>query len=206
MTTRPRGRPRAYNPEIALESALNAFWKGGYSGTSMDTLSEATGLNRPSLYAGLGDKHTIYIKAMRHFQDYVRQRFDAALAPLANDRSFSDVLLRYLRSARDLYGINESTGVGGCAVISTATAEALTDPEIRQVLDDALGEMEAQLLSRLKQAKDCGELAEDVDLETLCFLVTSTAHSIGIRARAGQPRQDIERVVDSLVRAFLPSS
>ncbi|MFS2139007.1 hypothetical protein [Duganella sp. Dugasp56] len=58
----------------------------------------------------------------------------------------------------------------------------------------------------MKQAKDCGELAEDVDLETLCFLVISNAHSIGIRARAGQPEQDLELVAASLMPAFLPSN
>ena len=97
MAIRPRGRPRAYDPEQALECALHAFWKGGYSGTSLDTLAAETGLNRPSLYAGLGNKHTIYIKAMRRFQRRARERFGAALASQPDDRSFVDVIARYLK-------------------------------------------------------------------------------------------------------------
>lgn len=54
-----------------LERVLQVFWKGGCPGTSLDTLAAATGLNRPSLYAGLGDKRTIYIKAMRRVQVYI---------------------------------------------------------------------------------------------------------------------------------------
>ncbi len=204
MTLKPRGRPRNYIPEEALERALLAFWKGGYSGTSLDTLAAATGLNRPSLYAGLGDKRTIYIKSMRRFQKHAREYVGTALAPQPGDRSFADVIARYLHAAIEVDGPQENTGVSGCAVISTATAEALTDSEIRQVLNEVLEEMDSQLLDRLKQAKKNGELSLDVDIEALGFLLSSTAHSIGIRARAGQTKQEIEKRVDALVRTLDP--
>ena len=51
--TRPRGRPRQYDPERALADAAKVFWKKGYAGTSLDDLAAATGMNRPSLYAAL---------------------------------------------------------------------------------------------------------------------------------------------------------
>ncbi|EMK3529640.1 TetR/AcrR family transcriptional regulator [Pseudomonas aeruginosa] len=203
-TSRPRGRPRNYDPEQVLERALHAFWRGGYSGTSLDALAAATGLNRPSLYAGLGDKRTIYIKAMRHFQDYAREHFGAALQARPEDKSFVDVVARYLRAAIDVDGPHENTGVSGCAVISTAAAEALTDPEIRQVLDDVLEEMDKQLLARLRQAQANGELSANADVEAMGFLLSSTAHSIGIRSRAGHAKRDMEGMVDSLAAALCP--
>ena len=63
-----RGRPRSYDPEQALQQIMEAFWKTGYSGTSLDDLSAATGLNRPSLYAAFGDKRAIYLKALAHYR------------------------------------------------------------------------------------------------------------------------------------------
>src|ERR1044071_6181888 len=66
---RPRGRPRAYEPDVALARALDAFWEGGYSGTSLDQLVEATGMNRPSLYAAFGDKQALYLKALRSYSE-----------------------------------------------------------------------------------------------------------------------------------------
>ena len=55
-----RGRPRAYDPETALSQAMAVFWDAGYAATSLDDLSAATGMNRPSLYGAFGDKHALY--------------------------------------------------------------------------------------------------------------------------------------------------
>src|SRR6266480_4294863 len=58
-----RGRPRAYQPEIALGKALDLFRKDGFAATSLDDHSAATGMNRPSLYGAFGDKRELYIKS-----------------------------------------------------------------------------------------------------------------------------------------------
>src|SRR2546427_11128950 len=71
---RRRGRPRAYQPEIALGKALDLFRKDGFAATSLDDLSAATGMNRPSLYGAFGDKRELYIKS------YARYRADARAA------------------------------------------------------------------------------------------------------------------------------
>ena len=69
-----RGRPRAYQPEIALGKALDLFRKDGFAATSLDDLSAATGMNRPSLYGAFGDKRELFIKS------YQRYRADARAA------------------------------------------------------------------------------------------------------------------------------
>src|SRR5258708_36292005 len=69
-----RGRPRAYEPEVALARALDVFWKEGFAATSLDELSAATGMNRPSLYGAVGDKREPYIKSYESYRDRARQR------------------------------------------------------------------------------------------------------------------------------------
>src|SRR5580700_8840139 len=78
---RRRGRPRAYQPEIALGKALDLFRKDGFAATSLDDLSAATGMNRPSLYGAFGDKRELYIKS------YQRYRNDARTAMIEVFRS-----------------------------------------------------------------------------------------------------------------------
>src|SRR5438874_8246687 len=67
-----RGRPRAYEPEIALGRALDLFRTQGFAATSLDDLSEATGMNRPSLYGAFGDKRELYIRSYRRYRDEAR--------------------------------------------------------------------------------------------------------------------------------------
>src|ERR1700759_14188 len=67
-----RGRPRAYEPDIALGKALALFRTAGFAATSLDDLSRATGINRPSLYGAFGDKRELYIKSYRRYRDNAR--------------------------------------------------------------------------------------------------------------------------------------
>src|SRR5882672_4671340 len=67
-----RGRPRAYEPEVALGNALDLFRQGGFAATSLDDLSAATGKNRPSLYGAFGDKRELYIKSYQRYRDDAR--------------------------------------------------------------------------------------------------------------------------------------
>src|SRR3979411_1834040 len=67
-----RGRPRAYRPEVALGKALDLFRKDGFAATSLDDLSAATGMNRPSLYGAFGDKRELYIKSYRRYREDAR--------------------------------------------------------------------------------------------------------------------------------------
>ena len=73
-----RGRPRAYQPEVALARALDVFWKEGFSATSLDDLSAATGMNRPSLYGAFGDKRELYIKSYESYRERAPQRMGEA--------------------------------------------------------------------------------------------------------------------------------
>ena len=75
-----RGRPRAYDPQAAIARAAETFWKAGYAGTSLDDLVEATGMNRPSLYAAFGDKRDLYLKTLEHYRDEGRALARHALA------------------------------------------------------------------------------------------------------------------------------
>src|SRR6202165_4934605 len=111
-----RGRPRAYQPEVALGKALDLFRKGGFAATSLDDLSAATGMNRPSLYGAFGDKRELYIKS------YARYRADARAAMLEifrDEMPIRERLARIYAVALDIYLSGES-GPRACFPVMTA--------------------------------------------------------------------------------------
>src|ERR1700749_2774967 len=95
-----RGRPRAYEPEVALGKALDLFRKGGFAATSLDDLSSATGMNRPSLYGALGVKRELYIKSSQRYRDDAR----AALVEIFREpMPIRKRLQRIYATALDIY-------------------------------------------------------------------------------------------------------
>ena len=78
--TRRRGRPRAYDPAVAMRQARDTFWRGGYAATSLEDLSAGMGMNRPSIYAAFGDKRALYLQAVTEYAETSRAWLATALA------------------------------------------------------------------------------------------------------------------------------
>src|ERR1700747_525974 len=75
-----RGRPRAFDTDVALERAMHVFWAKGYQGASLSNLTRARRINRPSLYAAFGNKEQLFRKALDRYMDGPVAYFDKALA------------------------------------------------------------------------------------------------------------------------------
>jgi len=191
-----RGRPRAYEPEAALQRATDRFWTSGYSRTSLDEIAAATGMNRPSLYAAFGDKHTLYLKALQH---YWQLSLDAVHAALDDpDQTLDAALMRAYDGQLSIYFSGDGQS-RGCFAIGTATTEAVEDPEIRSALAEGLRTLDADFEARLRTARERGELQHDADPAALAVLASATLHTIAIRARAGIPRAELRQMARKAV-------
>jgi len=192
---RRRGRPREFEPDAALASAMDAFWKGGYAATSLETLSAATGLNRPSLYGAFGDKQALYMQAYRRYREHVRETF----APLlAENAPLRDKLRRILLAALELY-LSGAEGPRGCFTVLSASSDAVTDPEIRKIVGEAIENSDRAFERLFEAARTAGELPADADPRRLARMASATVHTLSIRARARLPRAEIEPIVDDAV-------
>jgi TetR/AcrR family transcriptional regulator, copper-responsive repressor len=199
---RRRGRPRAYDPETALERAIEAFWRKGYSGTSLDDLSAATGMSRPSLYAAFGDKRALYLKALDH---YWRRGFAAMREALAYDRPLPEALMGVYGRALSMY-FSHRGPPRGCFAIGTAATEAVEDPAIRAVFAGGLLGLDERFEARIRAARRRGEIAADADPATAAMLASATLHTIAIRARAGTPRAELQELARKAVEVICGTS
>jgi AcrR family transcriptional regulator len=195
-----RGRPRAYQPEIALGKALDLFRKGGFAATSLDDLSAATGMNRPSLYGAFGDKRELYIKS------YQRYRADARAAMLdifREELPIRERLQRIYAVALDIY-LSGEAGPRGCFTVMTAASEAVSDPDIRSLVLEGFSELDKAFAACFRAAKEKGELPDTADPLVLAQLASATIHTIAIRARARVPRKELEAIVKGAIDVIAP--
>src|SRR5213595_869460 len=192
-----RGRPRAYQPEVALGKALDLFRKGGFAATSLDDLSAATGMNRPSLYGAFGDKRELYIKA------YQRYRADAAMIDIfKHPQPIRRRLERIYAVALDIY-LSGDAGPRGCFTVMTAASEAVADPEIRALVLEGFSELDKAFAVCFRLAKEKRELTNSADPMVLAQLASATIHTIAIRARARVPRKELEAIVKGSINVMV---
>src|SRR5579872_975240 len=195
---RPRGRPRAYDPDAALSRVMETFWKAGYAGTSLDDLAAATGMNRPSLYAAFGDKRSLYLKALRH---YWRMSAAEMREVLTEERSLREALNEFYRRAVAIYcGVQGRPR--GCFSVSTAPAAALEDEEIRIALAESVRRLDERLDALIRAAQGRGEIAATADPAALALLGTATLHTLAIRARAGAAAEELDGMARKAVGAM----
>ena len=190
-----RGRPPAYQPEVALGKALDLFRRQGFAATSLDDLSEATGMNRPSLYGAFGDKRELYIKSYQRYREEAR----ASMAAIFREEMpVRQRLERIFASALNIY-LSGDTGPRGCFTVVTAASEAVGDPEIRAMVLDGLAELDKAFASCFRRAKEKGELPESADPVVLAQIASATVHSIAIRSRARVSRKELEAIVKGAI-------
>ena len=152
----------------------------------MDDLSAATGLNRPSLYGAFGDKHALYLQALRLYTE----QSNAAIAAAFAGRPLRDGLLHVYELALQLY-YPPDEAARGCLLIGTAATEAPRDEAIRQQLGDSLRGFNAAFEKRMRQAVEAGELPAGTNAAMRAQLASAVLHSMALRARAGDPRKEL---------------
>lgn len=190
-----RGRPRAYDPETALGQAQGVFWRTGFAATSLDDLSIATQMNRPSLYAAFGDKHALYRTLLERYRAMARAAMTDALAP---DLSLREGLRRVYDSALALYLAGDKDA-RGCFMIGTAVTEAVEDREVRASLAEGLREIDRAFEARFRLAQEQGELAREADPAALATLASGALYFLAIRSRAGEARAVLDQAAEAAV-------
>ena len=148
---------------------MNVFWKEGFAAASLDELSAATGLNRPSLYGAFGDKRALYLKA---YQSY-RRRLRDVFAPMFSEPGpLADKLKRIFAEALNLY-VSGDEGPRGCFTVLTASSDAIADPEIRALVGEAIAAMDAAFERLYLQARNAGEAPANADPRRLARMTTA---------------------------------
>jgi AcrR family transcriptional regulator len=193
-----RGRPRAYDPEAALKQATDTFWKTGYSGTSLDKISAATGMNPPSLYAAFGNKRALYLEALER---YWQISLAATREALAEERPLGEALMLAYEAALSIY-FSGNGHARGCFVVGTAVTESVEDAKIRNSVAAGIRLIDADFEARFRMARERGELKDDADPTALAIVASATLHTIAIRARAGAPRAELREIARKAVNVI----
>ena len=195
------GRPRSFDRDAALKSALMVFWKHGYDATSIALLTESLGIGAASLYAAFGDKRALFEEALDH---YIKTYGAFTMQALREETSARAAIGRLLREAAVAF-TNEDHPAG--CLISSADMNCSPQSSSVQAELRSLRALSTRALEeKIANAQAEEALPPDVDARALALFYSTVLQGMSAQARDGASREELEVIAKTAIRAWPKSS
>ena len=193
------GRPREFDPEIALNAAMQAFWAKGYEATSLADLMEATGLHKGSLYQAFGDKHTLFIRALKRYLSDMRsmknEMMTQAATPLDGIRAVTHGML-------DMAD-DDCSCPKGCLAINTLVELAPHDAEVQEVMNDHMHRMRGSFADAVGRGQEAGQIRTDKTPQEITALMMTFMLGLGTNLRGHLSKEDAHKLLNAQFEAVI---
>lgn len=192
------GRPREFDKQQALRKAMRLFWEHGYEGTSISALVSTLGIASARIYAAFGSKQQLFEEAVALYESAEGGFADRALAL----PDIHQAMAQMLEAAISTYTrVDEPRG---CLVVSAASGVAPDNLGVQQWLAGRRRQRTESIISRLREARDQGQLPAETQVEALGHFYATFLHGISVQARDGVPGEDL-RGASRQALALLPN-
>jgi Transcriptional regulator len=185
------GRHRAFDMEEALNAARDVFWLKGYDAASISDLTEAMGINSPSLYAAFGSKEGLFRAVLEHY-DASREK---VLTKILDAPTADEVAIRYLTALADY--ATDKKHPPGCLMVKAGLSPA--DGEVARQLAEARKATELALRERFDCAKRSGELPKDANPGEMARYILAIGSGLCVQAVSGASREDLRHIATMAV-------
>jgi AcrR family transcriptional regulator len=193
-----RGRPRTFDPDVALRQALDLFWERGYEGTSLNDLAEAMGIASASIYACFGNKENLFRRVMALYGTTSGEPPRRALREQPTARAAVHAMLGATADQ-----ITHPSTPHYCMLILAAPTGAVENYAVRDFLADRRRDMHITIKDRLARGVTEGDLsAPSVSLDAIARYYTTVVQGLSIQARDGATRAQLEAVITCAMAAW----
>ena len=192
------GRPRKSDLNDVLGTVMKTFWIRGFEVTSMNHLSDATGMAKPGLYKAFGDKQALYSKALKL---YLTKFAEPMIDDLLNS---PDSLVPVLRRnfERLTSTVLNKTGPKGCFIACSLNEHPNMPADLAELSSSYNERRTAAYAKRIRMAIKQGELTADADEEALSIYLTGQVLAITVMARSGADKRSLDRFIDMAMQAL----
>ncbi|MEB3283198.1 MAG: TetR/AcrR family transcriptional regulator [Lyngbya sp.] len=183
-------RQKEFNREEVLAKAMETFWRYGYEGTSVQDLIESMGINRGSLYDTFGDKRSLFLEAIAHYDETVVR---CAIARLEAPGASKPAIVDYFQSLVDRMVADKERR--GCFVTNTAVELCPHDPDTAQRVASNLKRIEQAFYTALSRAQEKGEISPENNLQALARYLTCNLQGLRVISKVNPDAQVLQEIV-----------
>lgn len=190
------GRPRSFCTDTVLDRAMTVFWRKGYEGASLAELTDAMGINPPSLYAAFGNKEGLFRAVLERY-DARRQALMDRVLSAPDPRSVAKL---FLEGVAEFSADVKGRSPPGCLLVQGGLSCA--DADIPQALAEHRAEKERMLRERFERDKTAGNLPEDANPATLASYLVAVANGMCVQASAGASGKQLSDIAEVALAAW----
>lgn len=190
------GRPLEFDPDVALEAAMNVFWSHGYEHTSMQDLLEAMSLSKSSLYKAFGGKHDLFRQCLAHYADQFVGQLRENMATAPSGRQFIET---FMNSTLQETGKDEARG---CLIMNTASEFAQSEPEIAADVARSIKRFRDTLRLAVERAQREGDIPVERDARVLASYLVSSMSGLKSQAKAGVDAKTLKGIIQVVLDAL----
>jgi AcrR family transcriptional regulator len=192
-----RGRPRSFDRDAALQAAMKTFGQFGYEGASMAALTEAMGINSPSLYAAFGSKEALFKEAVQLYLATEDRKTQCTLAEQPTARGAIQAMLR-----RSVANLTDPAGCRGCLLVLGDSNASPEHGGIHDYLAQRRKEIQAALEERIKRGIGDGDVPPQANVKTIAAFFMTVLQGLSLRARDGASRGAMLQIADAASAAW----
>ena len=181
---------KQFDEDQVLLKARELFREQGYSGTSMEDLVRVTGLNRSSLYDTFGDKHSLYVRALKEYSKTNFSEMSKALEKIASPKK----KIQYIFSMA-LKEILCDPSNKGCFVVNATTELANQDKKVSNIACQNMSDMEDRFYNIIREGQDSGEIAKNHTARSMARYLFSSLNGLQVMGKTTQDKAVLEDVV-----------
>ncbi len=194
---KPRGRPRSFDRDTALENAMHVFWERGYEAASISDLTAAMGISPPSLYTAFGDKERLFLEAIERYGKGPGGYAARALAEESTARRAIERLM--LEAAKELPNPGHPAG---CMMVMATTNCSVAAEHVQNALAKRRLLGVGLMQQRIQRGINEGEMPADTDALALANFYATVYQGMSMQAKDGAPRESLLLSVEMAMRSW----
>jgi TetR/AcrR family transcriptional repressor of nem operon len=184
-------RTKEFNEDTVLLKAMRLFWEQGYEKTSIMDLVTQMGVHKRSMYDTYGDKHSLYIKALKRYNEMIEQ----SVRSLVNGACSAEEGIRLLLEMAVNQDKNELPK--GCLMVNTAVEMATHDPESKLWVTQNFTSSEQLIRELIEAGQQSGELDISLDAEMLSYYFNNAYTGLLVMSKTTDDKEKLNKIIET---------
>lgn len=187
------GRQEEFNREETLTKAMEVFWQKGYKATSMKDLVKMMGIQPGSIYNSFGDKHTLFIEAVKYYGEVITtnaiKSLNSSGSPVQNIKNFFNEIINKPMDKQ----------CRGCLIVNTVVELAPHDEEVAEIVRNILKNIQKAFYNCLQKAVDIREIPTETNIKALSRYFASSTHGLLVTGKSQTTQDELQDIVNVIL-------